>query len=122
MRAFFMARTELSLVGSGVQRFLFKKGIEGEIGNYFYLGEFTAGQVVETPLGVLQVNHSLVLATNNRQVDVFCPGLRRKGKRERRSISVRNDNGSGIQQVTKNVVLVVSTDADRTEFEERIRK
>ena len=82
-------KTEISLIGDRAKEFMNKQGIEA----------------LDFP-----VMYGLVEATNNREVVIYSAALHKRGKRTERKVSV-NREGIGKQQLTKDVVLVVKTDA-----------
>ena len=82
--------TEISIIGDGANNFVTKKGIQ--------------------TLDDVLVEYWLVEATNNREVVVYSNNLHRKGRKDRRKVSI-NREGVGTQQITTGVLLVIKTDA-----------
>ncbi len=117
-----MGETKLFLVGTGVERFVAKKNsaYAGQK-DTIELGVFSDQSTQQTPIGPVKVDYGWVKDSNNREVIIWGSGLRRGGRRTVRKVSVRNDDGRGIQQITTNVTLFVQTDVNRQVFEKNRR-
>ena len=114
----------LLISGHNAQKFLTNKGLSvtaERVGDdAFVVGRSTNG-VIQTSAGDIGIDFGLVTATNNREVVLVTPLLRRRGLRGRRQVSVRSDTGTGTQQIAKGIMLSVSTDAPVSVFERNKR-
>lgn len=112
--------TEIKLLGAGVDEFLAYKGVSdierdnrGDVVVARFIDEENC---VDTQFGKLGIEHKLNNSSRNREITIYSEGLRKKGKRKARSISVRNSTGYGYQQLTDRVLISVKTNAGEEHF------
>lgn len=117
--------TEILLKGRGVEDHLRRKRVfsplKDEEGNVVVMKFSGEGRYRFTPFGRMIVCFGLVENTNNREVILHSPGLRRKGRKMQRRISVDSRDGIGSQQLTNGVEVIVRTNAPAQYFERNKR-
>jgi hypothetical protein len=112
--------TEIVLAGIGVKRFLDRRGIsdlERDSSGNYVVARFVDGEKsAATQFGNLSIEHRLVNDERNREVVIFGNGLRNRGSKAVRRVSLRHDSGSGFQHFSKNMQIGVRTNAGADVF------
>jgi hypothetical protein len=108
-------QTEIILNGANLERFLDFKNVpgdqKGENGSIVVASFSGDENCVDTALGKIGLDFGLINDSRNRAIVIFSTGLRRKGGRKVRKVSINHKDGFGKQQLTNGVNLIVRTNA-----------
>jgi hypothetical protein len=114
--------TQIILNGVNLERFLdfkdFPRDQRGENGSVV-VAQFSGDEnCVDTALGKIGLDFGMINDSRNRAIVIFSTGLRRKGRRSVRRVSINHRDGFGKQQLTSGVNLIVRTNAPAQHFDD----